>query len=226
MDLDITDDHFDVGFIQNTSAVSIRTNEDLSEIWEQVLNSGKSVMLWCDGMVIPSTNKRKRAASGVDDESDDDTDLKKSKKKKKTDTDREDRVEKIVQSLKAKHGDAKYTPMQYRVWGEMVAGGVHASEDNPPSTTMFVRCGTVTNKRKSTSDVVVDAIDKLSQVLSPKVASPVRNHSHSPAKIIESRSKCYRQLSELKNLHVSGVLTDEEYTSEKKGIMASLKSLK
>ena len=62
-----------------------------------------------------------------------------------TDNDRKDRVEKIVKSLKANHGDSKYTPMQYRVWGEMVAGGDHASEDNPPSTTMFVLRGAVTN---------------------------------------------------------------------------------
>ena len=48
----------------------------------------------------------------------------------------------------------------------------------------------------------------------------------SPAKVIESRSKLYKQLSELQNLESSGVLTDEEYKSEKESIMNLLRQLK
>jgi len=44
-------------------------------------------------------------------------------------------------------------------------------------------------------------------------------NSASPAKIIDSRSKCYKQLSELKG---SDLLSDDEYTSEQQAIMAKL----
>ena len=49
---------------------------------------------------------------------------------------------------------------------------------------------------------------------------------HSPARVIENRSRCYKQLTELKNLQVNGILTSEEYASEREAVMASLKSLK
>jgi len=47
----------------------------------------------------------------------------------------------------------------------------------------------------------------------------------SPAKIIENRSKCYKQLSELNNLKAAGVLTEEEYQLEKEAVMTTLKTL-
>ena len=37
---------------------------------------------------------------------------------------------------------------------------------------------------------------------------------HSPAKLIESRSKLYKQLTELQNLKSVGVLDDTEYAAE------------
>ena len=91
---------------------------------------------------------------------------------------------------------------------------------------ILVRCGNVPNKRKSTSDVVVEAIDKISQAITPS-KSTAQSHSHSPVRqIVDNRSKCYKQLSELKNLEDTGVLTSEEYVLEKEAVMATLKSLK
>ena len=48
----------------------------------------------------------------------------------------------------------------------------------------------------------------------------------SPAKVIESQSKLCKQLGELKNLESSGVLTNEEYKSEKESILQQLKTNK
>ena len=47
----------------------------------------------------------------------------------------------------------------------------------------------------------------------------------SPAKSIDNRSKCYKQLGDLNELRSSGVLTEEEYQSEKEAIMITLKKL-
>lgn len=46
---------------------------------------------------------------------------------------------------------------------------------------------------------------------------------NSPAKIIDGRAKCYRQLSELKNLMESGLQPSEEYQCERDAIMNALK---
>ena len=53
---DITASEFDVGFISGTSVVSVRSEEDLAEIWSSQLK-GDRVVLWCDGGV--TVNERK-----------------------------------------------------------------------------------------------------------------------------------------------------------------------
>ena len=47
----------------------------------------------------------------------------------------------------------------------------------------------------------------------------------SPAKLIEGCSKLYIQLSELQNLKSMGVLSDNEYLTEKETIMELLKNM-
>ena len=46
----------------------------------------------------------------------------------------------MIDALKEKHG-SNFTPMQYRVWSEMVVGGVHSSTDDALTSSMFVRAG-------------------------------------------------------------------------------------
>ena len=48
-------------------------------------------------------------------------------------------VQQCVENLKRQHGE-RFTPMQYRVWSEMINGGMRKSTVDPPSTTMFKRC--------------------------------------------------------------------------------------
>ena len=105
----------------------------------------------------------------------------------------------------------------------MNVGGYHPSTDEAPTTTMFTRAGGATPKRKSTAEVVSQAIGKLSTALSPGTSSPTL--SQSPAKQIENRSKCYKQLGEIQNLKQSGLLSDIEYETEREAIMNILKSL-
>ena len=45
-------------------------------------------------------------------------------------------------------------------------------------------------------------------------------------KVIENRSKLYKQLSDLQSLRSNGVLLDDEYESERESIMELLKKLK
>ena len=223
---DIIKGPFDVGVVQNnSSAVSFRSAEDIAEFWEYIRN-GKNITLWCDGMI--SSKKRKKTVDDIPDTDDEDSDFPKQKRRNKTTSAREDKIDDLVVSLKSKHGSL-YTPMQFRIWAEMVVGGVHTSHDVPPTNTMFTRSGSETVKNKS-NNPAVQVLDKLATVLSPqtKTASPHGSGSprNSPIKIIESRSKCYKQLSELKSLHTSEILSDEEYFTEREAVMLSLKSLK
>ena len=51
------------------------------------------------------------------------------------------------------------------------------------------------------------------------------NLGSSPAKTIDNRLKCYKQLGELKDLKESGLLSEEEYAAEHEAIMGTLKKL-
>ena len=135
LDKDIIDSPFDVGFMQNNSAISIRSDEDLIEIWDQV-HSGKIITLWCDGLKSSRGKANKRAHS----EESNDKDVR-SKKNKSDKRDTSVRVEETETKLKEAHGTT-YTQMQYKVWAEMFVGGAYSSLQDPPSSQMFIRCGT------------------------------------------------------------------------------------
>ena len=104
--------------------------------------------------------------------------------------------------------------MQYRVWSEMHLGGVHPSLDNPPTSTMFDRAGSGGPKKKTCTSEIASAIGNLTNALSPKLVPPSLGSTSgsSPAKIIDNRGKCYKQLSDLKKWFESDIL--KEYTSE------------
>ncbi len=90
----------------------------------------------------------------------------------------------------------------------MVESGLHTTRDDPPTSTMFQRAGgKETPKRRSesaTERAVQVASQAIASALTPKVVSSA---SSSPGKVIDNRSKCYKQLGELKNLRSSGVLS-------------------
>lgn len=224
---DITAKDFDVGYVQGSNVIRIRSREDLSEVWADLRRPNSKLVLWCDG--LKERRNRKRTQNEAD--SDDDDISVSTAKKRKQQPGKEEEVKEILESLKKKH-DSNYTPMQFRIWAEMVAGGLHTSTDDHPNTTMFARAGGGTPYRKKSqqspvAELLTEAATAISSALSPKpTSSPTSGLGTSPAKLIESRSKLYKQLSELQNLRSMGVLTEAEYCSEKESIMELLKKLK
>ena len=113
----------------------------------------------------------------------------------------------------------------------MIVGGLHASVEDAPTSSMFMRAGKSSNaasKKKddgnsSMTEALTQAAVAISSALSPR--PPSQTIGGSPGKLIESRSKCYRQLSDINNLKASGVLTEEEYFTEKESIMCVLRKL-
>lgn len=232
---------FDIGYQHNNSVVSIRSADDLLEVWSNI-RQGKNVTLWCDGLkTVDAVIRHKRPANAteVPDEDDDDQDVSrkkpttaKPKKKKKNEGAEAEAVESIVEKLKDLHRESGYTPMQFRIWAEMHNGGLHPSLDEPPKTTMFARAGGgQAAKKKPSADPLTQAISQLAAAISPSI-TPTPSHTGrgaplgtSPAKLIDNRTKCYKQLSELSNLKESGLLSDEEYHAEREAIMEVLKNL-
>ena len=242
LESDIISDVFDVGIVSGSSVISIRTKADLNDFWRDV-RSGRKVMLWCDGLKTASSKKKskKRKADASDQEeivesgceSDDDflfgQSVRRKKKKGTAKEEREERVQQSIKVLKDKHG-VGFTPMQIRIWSEMIAGELHSSLDDPPTTSMFMRAGdgsaNSSRKIKNDSNSLTEAFTQAATALSSALLPSPRPHSDSPAcSQIEARSKCYKQLAEVNNLRLTGVLTEEEYAIEKDAVLQVLKGL-
>ena len=99
-----------------------------------------------------------------------------------------------------------------------MAAGLHNSTDDPPNTSMFVRAGGKAVQKNSQSQQVsqlltnaATAITSANSSKSSGIPSSTAGTSTSPAKMIESRLKLYKQLSDLHNLHNIGILTNQEF---------------
>lgn len=213
---------FDVGYYEGSTVVSIRSPRDLAEVWNN-LKAGKKVTLWCDGLKeeeCGKNKKRKRVEVTVDSEESDEEEAdfqKRSGNKKHKYKLKDKKLEKIVADLKEKHGST-YTALQYRIWAELVDSEL-ANASEPPENSMFSRAGRgSTSSSTQKKSEVAEAISEVAkQLFNPKPQSGQSS--------IENRSRCYSQLSELNNLKVAGVLTEEEYAAEKCAIMNALKKL-
>lgn len=227
---DIIAEDFDVGFISNGNVIIFRSKSDLVEFWSDV-RAQKKVYLWCDGLKESSCSvvSRRRSTPDVDDANDRPA----PKKRKNVQEDREEQVQDTIDELKKKHGSA-YTPMQIRIWSEMIVGGIHASLNESPTSSMFVKagkgCGSAKKKNENNSpmaEALTQAAVAISSALSPRSNLSInQTNGTSPGKLIESRSKCYKQLHDLSNLKAAGILSDMEYSDEKEAVLVVLKRLK
>ena len=104
------------------------------------------------------------------------------------------------------------------------------STDEPPcNNSMFQRAGGGSSSKKKQDQgephVAQAVATTLTQALS-RTPSGQGGSTSSPARLIDSRSKLYKQLSELQNLKSAGILTESEYSAEKETIMDLLTQLK
>ena len=213
---DIIEGKFDIGFLQGNTVISIRNDQDITEVYNDI-KRGIKVTLWCDGLKEPGTSsthcsssKKRKQPQYRDTSSSESDDSLLGKKRAKGRTKKESKdkqIEATIKELKDRHSMA-FTQMQYRIWSEMLIGGIYSSYDEAPKSSMFSRAGGAVPKksRESTESSHVSA-------------------TTSPMKTIDGRSKCYKQLSDLQNLKTSGVLSEEEFRVEKNAIMVTLKKI-
>ena len=134
---------------------------------------------------------------------------------------KDEQLEVLVSELKQLHAE-RYMPMQYRIWGEMLNCGLYSSKTDAPSTSTFSRAGG--NELKKRKLDVAEAIGEVAKQMSVAFSGTASSISHStvdfsPERKIKNRSKCYKQLNDLKNLRKDGILSEEKYQSEKEAIM-------
>ena len=151
--------------------------------------------------------KGKHSVPVSSDSESEDTPIKRKKE------DRNKKVQNQVEELKERHGQSTYTSMQYQIWTELLIGGVYSDTSEPPThSIMFIRAGTGGAQKRNSSRASV-------------TTTPTSSLGSSPAKLIENRSKCYKQLVDLHSLKQSGLLSETEYTSEREAVMSMLKML-
>ena len=126
---DITSKDFDVGYLQGSKVIRLRSKEDLLEVWGYINVPNSKTTLWC-GLESEGASKAGGGSKRrCEPDSDDDMPVKSGKKSQQSGW-RKEEVQDIVDTLCEKHG-SNYTPMQLRIWGEMIDGGLHNDTDHP-----------------------------------------------------------------------------------------------
>ena len=158
--------------------------------------------------MLTVASKRKRSPGLDGNETDEEScesaeTVSKKKQRSCAQEEKEEQVKDTVDKLREKHG-TRYSPLQLRIWSEMLQGGIHSSLTDCPTSSMFVRVGCETGRRKKDDsiagigEIVKEAAVAISSAFSsqpslqPSSGNPLGS---SPAKLIDSRSKCYKQLT-------------------------------
>ena len=110
---------------------------------------------------------------------------------------RMDDIQEIIEKLKEKHSNDKYTPEQLHCWANLIQMKKHSSYESPPEYRYF---NSKVSGGKSTASV--------SQA--------------SPGKRIQQRSECIDQLKKLHKLMEDGIVSEEQYHEMHKKIMADI----
>ena len=136
-----------------------------------------------------------------------------------------------TESTKKQKMSYDFTQFQFKLWAEMLTSGVHTDIDVPPATSMFGRESKKGRapERVSTdlSAAVVDmvsVVSTLSQALSTSAQTQLNRPqtscsrpslaTWSPLKRAELRSMYLKQMTELRQLYDSGILSEEESKSK------------
>ena len=184
---------FGIGYLQPGHGFKgkqfvLATDEDLKQMYNE--HSGrKSINLWLKF----EKKKRTRDTSSM-------SDYPQPKRSKSCESHlaKMDELQSIVEKLKEKHGEGKYSHFssaQFHCWGSTIQLGHHDSYEHPPKKPFFGA-----SKTASTSSGLP-----------------------SPGKRIHLRSECIDQLTKWHKLMNDGVITKEEYEDMHKTIMGDIK---
>ena len=183
---DITTGDFDVGYVQGTTVVRVRTSDDLEELWSSLRQPQKNTVLWCNGLIAHAGHKQKHS----DDDEDSDTEQQSRKSRNKKHDTNVQQVQDTVDQLKAKYGSS-YTQMQFRIWAELIVGGMCSMDGPPANNSMFMRTGAGggTSKKRNESPATQALTDAITAALSAKDAQESQQSTLQPSTSISSPAK-------------------------------------
>lgn len=140
--------------------------------------------------------------------------------------------EEYEQKLKEKHAD-KFSKFQYKFWAEMLAHDQHQSFEDPPGHAMFRRESKGAKKAQDSpaDDSVIcgmlSIMHSMCSAITPSQSTrEVKQTTWSPMKKVELRSTYIKQLSELRLLHESAVLSVEEYEERRNNVIDLMRQVK
>ena len=232
---------FQIGYFRGKQSTKywIMCQDDLDMMNELLVKGKGSILLWCDARSrgspeCESSRGRKRKSPPVSEPV--------LSKRQQLD----ENIQDTVKDLKEKHG-SKYSFPQLRLWARMIEAGNHESTDNPPLIPAITGITPKREKKPSLSDVIAGAATTLANafrspdvqqrnkqnivISSEALSSPVKCNPNpsvtqttgiSPGKVTELRMKKLRELRELQELLECNILTQQEFTEQKRLVLDSL----
>lgn len=213
----------------------IFTEGDLTAMYTTCPNP--DIMLWCEGRSDDDSTKSKKRKT------DEACASKREEKERKT--------EELTEELMELNEDRlDLTEMQYRLWARMIVRGCHSSKDVPPDIPTISDSTPKKRKNKAsdkelrnleesvvnTAAAVAKAVSGATLIQSPSIHQVVHDSPPSssggsrlpqlgisPGKASDIRGKSLGQLSTLKQLYDSNVLTEKEFDEQKNVILSGLK---
>ena len=226
-------DKMEIGYFHQSKKMWIKNRLDLNDVWKLVQN-GERVTLWCMGALTEPSTPTDGQKRPIENSSSNGEEPASKRAKKQSSADEKKAVlADFEHKLQQKHED-KYSRFQIKIWAEALASGQYTDLDTPPGYAMF---GRENRDKKVSKDGNVEVVmsgmmnmmNTLCQALTPtpKVTSSERKQvGLSPMKRAELRSTYLKQLSELRQLHDNGILTEDEYEEQREDLIESMRNLK
>ena len=149
--------------------------------------NGHEVTLWCMGCTTKQKGKCTHDVDSNDSSSENEHPAKKSKKKKSWYTEKLERVDETIDTLKSKHG-VVFTNTH---WTEAIDSGNHDSFDSPPKGSFFKSQG-----RKSKSTASTAGLQSTSTSTESE-STPKSTLSLTPQKAAQLKSTYMQQIKEV-----------------------------
>ena len=220
---------FNVGYYEGSQQLKVWlvVSDDLRRMYQKNPNGG-SVNLWCDARCqedeVDIARKRKRDAESS----------------KKASIDENERDVEVYKKLLDKHS-GKWDTSRLRLWARCICAQQHSSCDDPPDLPAF-KDPEPKRRKESLSDALAGAAVAFASAVTE--GSKAQDHTSSkggaadrvstesssgacvsPGKAVELRMKNFEQLRFLQQFFDDGILSESEYTEQKRSILSFLRKL-
>lgn len=225
-------ENMEVGYFIGSKKLWINSRLDINDVWDTV-EKGEKLTLWCLDSTPRESQKRKHDEHAAEEDS-------QPKKKCPQQSaaaaieERRSKAKANEEKLKELHKD-KWSPFQYKLWGDMLANGTYKSFEEPPVyASMFSReeKRSHTLASDATSAVAVSgmvmAMNSLCEALIPKEKpQPQLGQSTmaSPMKNAQLRGMYMKQLNDLRQLYDGGIVNKEEYEEQRSDLVKLMQQL-